>query len=142
MQKPEGTRRQDIACALFQEGYNCAQSTFAAFSGDAGTERAVLLRIASPFGGGIAGRKESCGALTGMLMAAGLIQGWDEAKSPEEKEAFSAQMRALIGQFEEACGHTDCASLLNRNGDALPKREYCTGLVREAVAILEKSIGL
>ena len=62
------------AYALFCEGYNCAQSTFAALCPLTGLDQKTALRLASGLGGGVARQREVCGAVLGMSMAAGLLR--------------------------------------------------------------------
>jgi Putative redox-active protein (C_GCAxxG_C_C). len=47
-------KKQQLAAATFQSGYNCAQSVLSSFAADSSIERDMLLRLASPFGSGIA----------------------------------------------------------------------------------------
>jgi C_GCAxxG_C_C family probable redox protein len=120
----------------YLQGLNCAQAVVSAFAEDAGLDAATLRRLATPFGGGIADRREMCGALTGMLMAAGLLSGRDYAAPPEEKAAYTARMNALIDRFTQRFGCTDCRDLLELAEDPANRREYCGGLVYDAAEIL------
>ena len=47
-------------------------------------ECAAIPRIATPFGGGIGGRGEVCGAVTGAVMAIGLKHGREEPSQPNK----------------------------------------------------------
>jgi C_GCAxxG_C_C family probable redox protein len=73
----------DRAEELFCKGYNCAQAVAGAFCEECGIPLDTMLRMASPFGGGIGRQREVCGAVSGMLMIAGLLYGYDV---PEEGE--------------------------------------------------------
>ena len=53
----------DRAEALFRQGYNCAQSVFAAFADLLDMEESYALRLASSFGGGVGRLREICGAV-------------------------------------------------------------------------------
>ena len=57
----------------FMAGYNCAQSVFLAFCDETGLDRETAARLASSFGGGMGRLREVCGAVSGMFMAAGMI---------------------------------------------------------------------
>ena len=63
---------QERAEVLFKEGYNCAQSVFAAFSEDIGMDFETALKLSSSFGGGMGRLREVCGTVSGMFMIAGL----------------------------------------------------------------------
>ena len=53
---------------LFREGYNCAQSVVGAFHEEMGLSLSEATRLASSFGGGMGGLRETCGAVTGMFL--------------------------------------------------------------------------
>ena len=57
---------------LFLSGCSCSQAVFAAFAEDFGMDPETALKLASSFGGGMGGMRETCGAVSGMLMTAGL----------------------------------------------------------------------
>ena len=63
------------ARAYFLEGYNCSQSVFLAFHEELGLDKEMAARLASSFGGGMGRLREVCGAVSGMFLAAGLLQG-------------------------------------------------------------------
>ena len=59
--------RVERAAALFKEGFSCSQAVFAAFAEAEGLTREQALKIAQPFGGGLAHRGELCAEPTGSL---------------------------------------------------------------------------
>lgn len=73
----------DRAGALFDGGYNCAQAVLQATTGRDDPE---LLAMAEPFGGGIGRSGCLCGAVTGGVMALGLLG--EGARNGELVEAF------------------------------------------------------
>ncbi len=58
--------RAERARDLFFEGCNCAQAVFLAFAEDR-MDRDTALKIASGYGGGMAGMRGVCGAVNGCL---------------------------------------------------------------------------
>ena len=142
------TKHSEIAKELFSEGYNCAQAVFAAFAGDYGMDRAQALRLASSFGGGMGGMREVCGAVSGMLMAAGLIFGYDAADDRAAKSAHYARIRALADAFRAENGSIICRELLTGAGVRVQtepsertaqyyKKRPCPELVARAAEILD-----
>ena len=142
------TKHSEIAKGLFLEGYNCAQSVFAAFADEYGMERTQALRIASSFGGGMGGMREVCGAVSGMLMAAGLLFGYDSADDPAAKKAHYALVRRLADAFSAQTGSIVCRELLTGAGlrvqtepsartEAYYKKRPCPELVELAARILD-----
>ena len=65
--------RRERAMALFEEGYNCAQSVFLAFSDLHGMDTHMAAALSSSFGGGMGRLREVCGAVSGMFLVAGIL---------------------------------------------------------------------
>ena len=65
------------AAQLFVGGYNCAQAVAVAFSDVTGLDEKFSAKIASSFGGGMGRMREVCGAVSGMLLVAGHLYGYD-----------------------------------------------------------------
>jgi C_GCAxxG_C_C family probable redox protein len=78
-----------------------------------------VMRIASNFGGGVAGWGTACGAVTGAAMSIGLLMSTDGTESLEEFEEKREKMRSLTQEFnqafEEKWGHVNCYDLLGVN---------------------------
>ncbi|MBR6807140.1 MAG: C_GCAxxG_C_C family protein [Clostridia bacterium] len=106
------TPHETKAAELFLAGYNCAQSTFAAFSDLTGLSVAESVRIASAFGGGMCGRRDTCGSVTGMLLALSCIKGYSDAAARDEKVELYAVGKALADEMENIFGSTVCRELL------------------------------
>lgn len=108
------------AKALFNEGYNCAQSVLGAFAPQLGMELKTAVRLTSGMGGGIGGLRETCGAVSGMVMALSLAQGYDSPDAKAEKRELYAAVRELAGQFREKNGSICCRELLAQQGIKQP----------------------
>ncbi|GAT64260.1 C-GCAxxG-C-C family protein [Paludibacter jiangxiensis] len=106
-------KKQQLAIATFQSGYNCAQSVLSTFSINFSLERDSLLKLASPFGSGIAKTQETCGAVTGALMAIGLKYGKGTNGTEEDKLISYALAQKLMTEFSRIHGCTNCKKLLN-----------------------------
>ena len=141
-----GQRAQE----LFMKGYNCAQATFLAFAEDR-MDAEEAARLASAFGGGLAGTRHVCGAVSGMAMAYGLLKGYSDPKDQEGKKAEYEAVRQMTEEFENLNGSIICRELLgldknvkyvapsDRSGDYYKKRP-CPQLCRCAAEILEKHL--
>lgn len=135
------------ARTLFCNGCNCAQAVFAAFAEDFGIEESQALKLASSFGGGMGGMRDTCGAVTGMLMVAGLKWGYDDVKDQETKTAHYARTRMLIEQFKQVHTTYVCRELLSAleklQADPSPRTpEYyrvrpCARFVETAAQLLD-----
>ena len=106
--------------------YNCAQSVLIPFAEQLGLSFEQAAAITANFGGGMR-MGATCGAVTGALMALGLL-----GKGEEEAKAF-------WNEFKEAGGATDCDRLLELGREkGLEKKVYCDDLVIKAVELAEK----
>jgi len=100
----------DIAVTFFSQDFNCAQSVLAAFAPQLGMDESKMLKMASPFGGGVALRGQICGAVTGGLLALGLAQGAD---TPSGKEDAYRLGQEFLHRFESINGSILCRELLD-----------------------------
>ena len=140
----------DRAEVLFCQGYNCAQAVAGAFSEECGIPLDTMLRMASPFGGGIGRQREVCGAVSGMLMIAGLLYGYDVPEQGERRGECYAMTRELCAAFSEANTSIICREILGARAEVGGKPELrttefyktrpCVKSVRDAANILEEYI--
>ena len=136
------------AAELFVKGYNCAQAVAAAFSDVTGLDEKTSAKLASSFGGGMGRMREVCGAVSGMLMVAGILYGYD-APNPEAQKEHYALVQELAGKFKEQVGSIICRELLqNPPSDPKPtprteefyKVRPCARFVMLAADILDEYI--
>lgn len=106
------TFHEKLAVELFLSGYNCAQATFGAFSDITGFSVEESARLASAFGGGMSGRRDTCGSVTGMLLALSRIKGYSDADDRQGKVDLYAVGKALTDEIESLLGSTVCRELL------------------------------
>ena len=108
---------EEKAHELFKQGYNCAQAVFAAFCDVTGIDFETAIKLASGFGAGMGGMRDTCGAVTGMLMVAGLKWGYSETGNLDKKTAHYARVRSLIEQFKAEHTTIVCRDLLSHLGE-------------------------
>ena len=137
------------AVELFVEGYNCAQAVAMAFSDVTGLDEKTSAKMISSFGGGMGRLREVCGAVSGMLLAAGLLYGYDDPKATTEKRELYAQVQAMAGQFREELGSIVCRDLLKNppsDPNPTPRTEGfyltrpCDRMVYTAARLVEEFI--
>ena len=135
------------AAELFVKGYNCAQAVAVAFCDVTGLDEKMTCRLMSSFGGGMGRMREVCGAVSGMLMVAGILYGYDAQDDDAAKKAHYQLVQDLAGQFREQAGSIICREILkNPPSDPNPTprtEEYyrqrpCARLVILAAQILDK----
>ena len=137
----------ETALTVFSNNFNCSQSVLSAFAAQLGLDEQIALKMASPFGGGVARRGDLCGAVTGALLALGLARGADK---PARKEEIYRLSQEFMRRFEEKHGTILCRDLIDcdlsiSTGSQAAKdrgvfKTICPGLVSDAVEITQALI--
>jgi C_GCAxxG_C_C family probable redox protein len=104
------TTPAEAAVSTFSQSYNCSQSVFSAFAVQFGMDRDLALKLASPFGGGVGGRGEVCGAVSGALLALGMKRG---ASTPPGKQEINRLSQEFMRMFEVKHGSILCRELID-----------------------------
>ena len=93
--------------------------------------------------------REVCGAVSGMLMVAGFLYGYDSMDDDRAKMAHYALVQELAGKFREQVGSIVCREILkNPPSDPAPtprtaefyKLRPCARMVYLAAQILDEYI--
>lgn len=113
------TPKEQLAHDYFYQGYNCAQSVFTAFHEEMGLDEALALKLTTALGGGVAGMREICGAVTGAAMALSMLQGSIGPGDQEKKKALYATVQSVAGKFQQRYATVNCGRLLELN-DIIP----------------------
>lgn len=89
--------------------------------------------IGSGFGGGIIGRGEICGAVSGAVMAIGLLNKTLYNDLSEHKKATRETTKSFYERFEGIYGNSTCNGLIgiDRNDPEAKKRASEAGIYRE-----------
>jgi len=113
-----------------------------------GLDRETALRVASAFGGGMAHRGDTCGAVTGALMVIGLRCGRTTTDADEAKERAYGVAQEFMHEFESLNGSVLCRELLGYDistpeGLESVRQENlrstrCRNFVRDAAEIIEE----
>lgn len=107
-----------------QVHYNCAQAVLIPFAEAHGLSFEQARDLGAHFGGGMR-VGATCGAVTGALMALGLL-----GKGQEEARAF-------WNEFQAAAGCTGCAELKRRQEEGCMS---CDSLIQTAVELVERRL--
>ncbi len=141
--------KADKAVELFEGGYNCAQAVTVAFADLLGMEEKRAAAMASSFGGGMGRMREVCGAVSGMLLVAGILYGYDTPGDDSVKKAHYQRVQQLAGQFRLEAGSIICREILDGPpSDPSPtprspefyQMRPCSRMVYYAAEILEQYI--
>jgi C_GCAxxG_C_C family probable redox protein len=137
---------ENKALEYFRGNYNCAQSVLRTVLEEKGLFFDQAPSIANAFGGGIIGRGEICGAVSGAVMAIGALSGMNGSDIVEQKKLAREKTEEFYKHFETVFGHNTCNGLIGINPedpdskqqarDAGIYRENCPKFVAKATAIV------
>ena len=144
-------KHREVAEALFNSGYNCAQAVFCAFCDETGIEVNTALKLMSSFGGGMGKLREVCGACTGAFAVAGLLFGSFDPNDNNAKSDHYELIRRIAEEFKAIHGTYNCAQLMSGISNAggkdpaertpeYYKTRHCSRFVGDAADILDKII--
>lgn len=144
--------KKEKAMELFSRGYNCAQAVAGAFCEETGLTLEESVKLASGFGGGFGRLREVCGAVSGMVIVANMLYGYESPADNEAKMSYYKDIQSIILEFKNRNGTYICKELLElpENDPKSPvpekrtaeyyKKRPCKELVGDAADILEKFI--
>ncbi len=135
----------ETAANLSSQGYNCAQAVLCAHQQMLQIPLNTLKAIACGFGGGMR-RGNTCGVVTGALMALGLFSQQIANNEEEGKNLCSYFVNSYLTAFEKDQGHLYCKDLLGY--DVLNpkevekhqgrKKEICPPLIKNSVLLIHQ----
>ena len=139
--------KTELAVTRFQDGFSCSQAVFSPYAEAMGLDKDTALKIAGTFGGGMGRTGQTCGAVTGALMALGLKYGATDAADKETKEKAYARVQEFAQRFATRNGNDmSCKALLGcdistSDGQKMARelglyQSICPKLVQDAAEIV------
>lgn len=138
---------KDEVVRYFKGGIDCSQVVLMQWAEELGYDKEEAARMAASFGGGMF-RGDTCGAVSGALMAIGLKYGHFELDDQESKAKLMEKVNTFQKKFIERHGTTICRELtkfdFSKEGElekALASGklfEFCPHLVLDALDILDE----
>ena len=110
------------AVSFHQMGCNCAQSVLAACGKYTALDQNTALNVAAGFGGGVRSG-EICGAISGAVMAIGLIE--------PDKRKVAAMTKQCVDSFRQEFGCVRCLELKQN-------RVSCDALIEYGAKYIEE----
>jgi len=101
----------DKATAAFDQGWYCAESVLKAIAAETGITSKLIPKIATGLCSGMSRTCGMCGALSGGILALGIVYGRETNDDSVEKNY--AAVRALIEKFENRFGSANCRKLID-----------------------------
>ena len=90
----------------------CSQTSFCSLNDQFELKGDKTIRALKPFAGGIAGKGETCGAVSGSLLALGLFFESEDRKSNEKSLASMQYATIFFDKFKEEFGSTRCSEVV------------------------------
>lgn len=119
------------AAELHARGYNCAQSVLCALAPVLGIDEDAAFTLAEGFGAGMGGMTETCGAISGAVMALGHATS-NGRTNPTSKGATYKLSHELCAGFTDKNGTTVCRELKGVGSPEGPRRS-CPGCIDDAI---------
>ncbi|NLK36911.1 MAG: C_GCAxxG_C_C family protein [Epulopiscium sp.] len=137
-----------IAKNYFKQGLNCSECVLRTIMdlNDTGLPPEVI-RLASGFGAGMGKTKNTCGAITGAVLAVGATQG---RANPMEKPTTAERAKELVDvykpfasmihEIEDTYGTLICKELSDPHGDfeCKERKKSCMQIIGYCAALAEK----
>lgn len=121
---PELEARVQRAVDNFIQGYGCCQSVVAAFADLYNLDDTMAKRIAAGFGGGVGRMRMMCGAVSGIVILAGLDRGQIDGADRKGKSMCYKVVQELLDEFKVQNGSVVCAELLGLKGHEKAQSSY------------------
>ena len=104
----------DLAMSYHDQGYNCAQAVAMPFCEEMGLDAAIVKRATEGFGAGMGGRTQTCGALSGAIFVAGMLNA--SPTDPASKTATYGICGKMSSDFSAHCGSGVCEVIKGLTG--------------------------
>jgi len=101
----------ETARKLFSSGFNCAESSLLTVCRILKLESDIVPKIATGFGSGVSRLGSICGALSGTIMAMGIVEGRNDPADNDAKVKLYEKAAVLIDAFNTEFKDTDCREL-------------------------------
>ena len=132
--------KKELAIALHDKGYNCAQAVICAFKDELGMDEEILFKAAEGFGLGMGCMKGTCGAISGAVMATGLKNSTANFDGPKSKMDTYQLSKQILTAFEKKNSSITCKDLKGIETGTILRS--CPGCIEDAVDLVEEILGL
>lgn len=126
--------RINTALEKKKNGYNCCQAIVCAYADVLGINEKDLFKLTEGMGLGVSRLKQTCGAVTGMIMVAGFMNSTGNLVTPNSKNSTYNLGNDLAEKFKEQNKTTLCEVLLTTG------IRSCNGFIMDACIILENNL--
>lgn len=132
--------KKELALAKHKAGYSCSQAVACALAEEIGVPEETLFKVAEGFGAGMGTTKQACGAMSGIVILAGLKNSSANLASPDSKAETMKLVKEINAKFAEKCGAIACHDIKTGNdGKAFTS---CPDCIAYGVEIAQELLGL
>ena len=125
------------ARAQHATGANCAQCVACALANEVGLDPDLAYRLMEGFGGGMGNRSQTCGAVSGAVLALSAASS-DGPVARTSKQRTYERVAALVETLEVEFGGTRCCDIRPTDPDAV--KPACEGYIARAAEEACKAI--
>lgn len=119
------------------KGYNCCQCVICAYSDLLGVDEEILFKVSEGFGLGM-GMMGTCGAATGMFMAAGVKNSAGNPEVKLTKPQTMAIVKEMREAFEKRVGSLECRVI--KGVDTGKPLMSCNDCIKEGIRIVGETL--
>lgn len=133
--------KADEAIKRHDKGYNCSQAVACVFAEELGLDEALLFKLNEGFGAGMGSGRGVCGALSGAVMLAGLVNSDGSIDSAGSTKGSTYKIAAAMQkEFVSRAERLICRDIKTGNdGKAFTS---CADCIRIATEIAEETLKL
>lgn len=128
--------RVQQATERHQKGYNCAQAVACTYCDLVGMDEETMFKVTEGMGAGMGNMEGTCGAVSGAVALAGMLQSCGNLDDPSSKGATYKLSRAILNDFKAENGSVICKDLKGvETGKVL---RSCPDCIKDAARLAEK----
>ena len=132
--------KKELAIALHDKKYNCAQAVACAFAEEVGVDMETLFRACEGLGLGMGCMEGTCGAISGAVVLAGFKNSDGQLDAPGTKADTYQLSKKIVQAFLEKNKATKCADLKGVHTGVVLRS--CPDCITDAVEIVQEVLGL
>ena len=103
--------RAEKAVELHAKGYNCCQAVVCAYCDLFGIDEKTAFTLSEGFGAGMGGMENTCGAVSGMVMLAGMKKSCRDPELRNTKAVTYPVVKTMTKAFKDQNTTTICREL-------------------------------
>lgn len=130
--------KKEMAINFHKRGFNCAQSVVLPFCDELGLDPVAVAKGMEGFGAGMGGFELTCGALSGAIYVAGILNSDGDLDNPSSKRDTYNVCKHLCSCFKDNIGSNICKEIKGiESGNML---KSCNECILFGVELIEKML--